>query len=101
MQFNRARILLAKVWNAFRGRSPTMVLLWEEAITRESNLAAYDLNIDRYRRMLRAIASKPGDMNMKGFADELRGRLDAERGQRAREQLILDAVHEQLKDLGQ
>lgn len=87
-------LTLAGVRYVRRARSPLM----REKRGRQGNIAAYDLNIDRYRRMLRVIENKRGDMNMKAFAEELRERLASECAQRAREQLTLDALVEQIEE---
>lgn len=72
--------------------------LLTERKVRLANVAAYDLNIDRYRRMLVKIGPAHGSANMKAYAEELRQRLDAESAQRAREQLTLDALNEQIEE---
>lgn len=87
-------IALAGVRYVRRARNPLM----REKRGRQASIAAYRLNIDRYRRMLRQIEAGPADDNMRAFAAELRQRLAAECAQCAREELIIAALDEQIEE---
>lgn len=61
---------------------------------RENEIAVYDINIANYEHV---IAATGGDSSMAEFAAELRQRIDAERHERRKAELILNALRSQVQ----
>lgn len=59
---------------------------------RENEIAVYDINIANYEHVIAHAADEPG---MGEFAAELRQRIDAERQERRKAELILNALRSQ------
>ena len=66
---------------------------------RNGEVLEYDLNINRFERMIAKIATMPGDAVMQDFGKELTERIATERANLAKSTLTRDTLAEIIEEL--